>query len=316
MTNTDLNFWDDYRFDYLASTKNKIEQWNGPDCEDNFKKVTKNNKFLTYGKDQFFYRRNSYGFRSENFDNNDPVKILYSGCSITEGVGLPVEHTWASFVNGFISKEIGKTPKMYNIGYGGFSIDAITRFTYLTIKNKIFVPDVVLLLLPSITRSEILFQNSYNQIEMYGFITTYDKFTDPIVKNIHSNYLKSFNPLHRLHEAFRNLLFLKLFLDSQNIPFYFYTWDTTKIDFCNNKFLGFGDAMMLNAPKDLREHIIHSEFLQDEGVVLPNFERPFKQNIGRDGMHPGPNSHWNYSKTFYNKLRSREGFKKVMEKWK
>jgi hypothetical protein len=150
---------------------------------------------------------------------------------------------------------------------------------------------------------------------MFGFISTFDKLDDPMVKAAHSNYLKAFNPMQRLHETFRNLLFLKLFLDSQNIPFYFFTWDATRIDFNKRQFLSFGEALNKFAPSDLKEHIVSTPFFHDGGKYA-RLQMPFKQNIGRDGMHPGPNAHWNYSLSFYDNLRSREGFKKVLEKWK
>ena len=316
MTAIDLNFWDDYNFGYLKSISNKVEQWNGPDCEETFKKVEKNPKFTTYGKSDFFYVRNSHGFRSENFDNEDDVKVLYAGCSLTEGVGLPAEHTWAYFVNSAIGAELGRKLKMYNIGYGGFSIDSIVRFTYLTIKNGIFKPDVVLLLLPSITRNEILFQNIYNQTQMYNFISTFDNVSEPQLRIIHENQMKAFIPTQRLHETFRNLLFLKEFLDAREIPFFFQTWDNTRLDFGKNMFLGFSDALSIAAPKDLRQHIVPSTMIFDFDKVATKYPQPFKQNIGRDGMHPGPNSHWNFSKEFYAGLQKKEAFKKVFEKWK
>lgn len=315
MAGIDLNFWDDYQFEYLDSIRNKIEQWNGPDCEETLKKVEKNPKFKTYGKSDFFYRRNSYGFRSEEFDNSDDVKILYAGCSLTEGVGLPVEHTWAHFVNSFIGGEIGRKPKMYNIGYGGFSIDSIIRFTYLTIKNGVFNPDVVLLLLPSITRNEILFRNEHGSTQMYNYISTFAHDSEPQLRILHENQTRAFLPSQRMHETFRNLLFLKEFLDARNIPFYFQTWDNTKLDF-GKHFLGFSDVLSIASPKVIRDHVIPSTMIFDFSDVTIKYELPFKQNIGRDGMHPGPNYHWNFSKEFYAGLKKKEAFTKVLEKWK
>ena len=315
MTALDLNFWDDYNFSYLNSISNKIEQWNGPDCEENFKKVSINPKFTTYGKSDFFYRRNSYGFRSENFNNDDDVKVLYAGCSLTEGVGLPLEHTWAHFVNMAIGKDLGKKLNMYNIGYGGFSIDSIVRFTYLTIKNGIFKPDLVLLLLPSITRNEIVYRDENQQILTYNFISTFGGMTDPQLKVIHDNQTRAFLATQRLHETFRNLLFLKEFLDNQEIPFFFQTWDNTKLDFGRNKFLGFSDTLFVASPTVLRQHLIPATMVFDYNGLQKKYPQPFKQNIGRDGMHPGPNSHWNYSNEFYEALKKKDAFKRVFDKW-
>ena len=316
MASLDLNFWDDYNFSYLNSISNRVEQWNGPDCEETFKKVSVNPKFITYGKSDFFYKRNSRGFRSDNFDNDDDVKILYAGCSLTEGVGLPLEHTWSHFVNSFIGRDLSRKLKMYNIGYGGFSIDAIVRFTYLTVKNNILMPDIVLLLLPSITRNEILFRNEYGEMQTYHFISTFSNMNEPQLKVIHDNQIRSFLTTQRLHETFRNLLFLKEFLDARGIPFFFQTWDNSKLDFGKNKFLGFSDVLFTTGPKDLRQHHIPASMIFDFSGAEKHLPQPFKQNIGRDGMHPGPNSHWNFSNEFYQCLQKKDEFNKVFEKWK
>ena len=313
MFTPNFNFWDDY---CINRNKNAITHWNGPDTEETLKKVRENKKFVTYNAGDYFYKNNSLGFRSEEFDNSDKIKILYGGCSMTEGIGVPLEHTWASFTNSLISVEVGKPVKLYNIGIGGSSIDAIVRFTYLTIKNEKFVPDLVLLLLPSISRSEVFYQDLSSRIKIYNFISTFDKYDDPQIRAIHEALLKNYSPAQRVHDTFKNLLMLKEFLDARSIPFYFQTWDNTKILFNKGFALEFSDILSEHSPKDLKPHAIRAKMKFDLSRFPPRFGLPFKQNIGRDGMHPGPNTHWDYANEMLEWLRTQEAFRELLTKWK
>ena len=78
---SDLNFWDEYKDNFLLSQANKTVKWSGPDNEETFKKVL-HRGVKTYSVDSYSYTRNSLGFRSMEFNNSDPVKILYGGCLI------------------------------------------------------------------------------------------------------------------------------------------------------------------------------------------------------------------------------------------
>lgn len=67
----------------------------------------------------FTYKFNSHGFRCEEF-TNDP-SVVFLGCSMTVGIGIPVEATWASLV----SSELNLF--CYNLGIGGTSNDTAFR---------------------------------------------------------------------------------------------------------------------------------------------------------------------------------------------
>ena len=315
---TNLNFWDDYNDLFLKSLANTNKTWSGPDCEDTFKKVKSNSQQITYDEKDFSYRRNSLGFRSEEFDDTDKVKILYGGCSLTEGVGLPLEHTWQSFLNELISAEIHRPVNMYNVGIGGLSIDAIVRYVYITIKQKKFTPDAVFLLLPSPNRNELLCENRYGDVGMYNFIPNFTGYSDPEIKLFHENVLKTFSPRQRIHDAFQNLLFLQTFLEAKGIPLYFSTWDTFRFEIGKTKKFttDFSKVLKNYSPLSIRECTIDAPMLFDKDVYNLPFELKFPQNIGRDGMHPGPNAHWNFSKEFFKKLKMKKLFLDLLSKWK
>jgi hypothetical protein len=54
----------------------------------------------------------------------------------------------------------------------------------------------------------------------------------------------------------------------------------------------------------------------DRDSHTPNFELKFPFGIGRDGMHPGPNSHWNFAKDAFAVLKEKEQFSNLLNKWK
>ena len=311
-----LNFWDEYKDYFLLSQANKTLKWSGPDNEETYKKVIQS-KVKTYSFEAFSYTRNSLGFRSMEFDNSDPVKILYGGCSITEGVGLPIDHTWQAFLNERISHEIEKPVKMYNIGIGGLSIDAICRYAYITVKNKTFLPDVVILLLPSPARNELVKLDRFSVASMYNFIPNFVAYDDPEIKRIHSNTIKTMSMRQRVHDAFQNLLMLQGILDLHNIPLFVSTWDRS------NFVVGpagaqtnLGECLKTYAPKSLRSCFIDATMIFDRDSHTPNFELKFPFGIGRDGMHPGPNSHWNFAKDAFAILKEKEQFSNLLNKWK
>ena len=113
----------------------------------------------TYDWNDIIYEFNSDGFRSDEFDNNEKgLKILYVGCSFTQGVGLPHKHIWSSFLNKMISNKYNIALQQYNIGFGGASLDTICRLLYFLIKVRKFKPDLVLGLMPHYNRVELFFE--------------------------------------------------------------------------------------------------------------------------------------------------------------
>jgi hypothetical protein len=90
---------------------------------------------------------NSYGFRSEEFKNAHRGKhILFSGCSVTSGVGLLQEEMWAKKTyNKILEKE--KCSGYFNIGIGasGLCDQVSNMFKYFNIYGN---PDIIFFMIP------------------------------------------------------------------------------------------------------------------------------------------------------------------------
>lgn len=317
------SLWTDYCRPDLAERAGKFSIWNKLDNPDRYKEVSKDRGIRTYSDIEFGYQFNSFGFRSAEFDNSENFKILYTGCSVTEGIGLPVEHTWSHHLNSFISNEIGDGVKMFNIGKAGSSIDACIRFTYITIEHKKFRPDFVFFLIPPINRNELVYVNK-TDLGWLDFAPANAQFKNFTEQSLFHNYQNVITQLQRFEEAIRNLLFFKSFLDAKGIPFVLSTWCSSRINEIVPGITIPQYSLFKNYfPPELLEHYIVAPFVQDESKphtkarLTPeicfsfdaqNFEYKYPYNISRDGIHLGPNTNWNFAKSIWSELQQRPNF--------
>lgn len=313
-----INYWDEYHCGFLENLKDTKKIWMSPDSNEAFLNLTKEQLAITYGISDITYEYNSEGFRSDEFDTSAPIKILYGGCSLTEGIGLPRKHTWASFLNDNFSKELGKPVPLFNCGRGGFSIDSIIRYVIMTIDQG-FVPDLVNLLLPSPMRQECAMIDSKGFFRWYNYIPNYRPLDDPAVTKMYDAISSTTSPSQRCHDMFKSLLLLKFYLLSKNIPFYFGFWNDQVIDG-----LKLSNHLPDDCPKNLREHYINAEFIKDlEHALVPGknprvlkVPQVFKEQIGRDLVHIGPNSHIDYSNKYFEAIIQKDEVKVLLEKWR
>lgn len=314
--NSKLDLWKEYHNFYSVYLQNTNYTWIKPDDATRYKETIKNKNIITYTPEDFTYKRNSYGFRCDEFNNNDKIKILYGGCSITEGIGLPIEHTWAYFLNEHISNDIKNTFSFYNISEGGVGINAIVRYIYVTLKYKNFIPDFILLLLPQYTRTQF-FIKKLNNDESYIEAFNYGPGWIPEhAKKEHNNITQGLLIRDRINESFKNILLLKLLLESLNIPFYFMTWDYKKITYENELIhnLSFVDLIKHYSCDDIVHNFLDVQFFSEE-VISNNIEKMFSYNKARDGMHPGPNVHYDFSKRLYSVLKTKNDFNNLLTVW-
>ena len=93
----------------------------------------------------FTYKFNSHGFRAEEF--SDEPSVMFLGCSMTMGVGIELEHTWAFKV----AQDLGL--KNHNLASGGSSNDACYRlFAHW---HRIHKPKIVIHYSPPPERMEV-----------------------------------------------------------------------------------------------------------------------------------------------------------------
>lgn len=139
---------------------NKSFKWMIADTEENYKKISRKIK-VPYGPNDIEYKYNNYGFRCDDFDfwENYPYRILFAGCSITEGIGLPLEDTWAYLLHKKICSEFNINVPYWNVGSGGTGIDQLVRYVY---NLKDFLrPQIIISYLPSKERRELTFEQRW-----------------------------------------------------------------------------------------------------------------------------------------------------------
>lgn len=319
-----INLWNS--FDRMPihekNLRNTTQQWSDMDNQETLKKLQQQST-TTYTKDDFFYKFNSLGFRSSEFDNTEDIKILYAGCSVTEGTGLPVNHIWGSFLNDQISKETNKPIKFFSVARGGISIDTIIRYAYVAIEHTDFNPDFVYFMFPSILRREIIFAG-YGSVCTANFIPGWQPPPDNCAAAAYVHLDALINYRQSYNDCFRNLLFMKYYLMSKNIKWAFSFWnDELRPDQVTSA-MGMEEDSDPSLPIELIDHYIEGGLAFDSDIHeygslaehKGEFEFVFPQSIARDGAHYGPNSHYNFAKNAYQYLSKKDFFQELLTKWK
>lgn len=126
-------------------------QWTPSDTYEQFCKVKDK---VQYGPDDISYDFNDKGFRCDNFDlwEKYPYRMVFAGCSFTEGIGLPLEDTWAKVFHKMICEKLGTNIPYWNIAKGGSGLDSISRALY--VDCDMLKPQVVISYLPFLERRE------------------------------------------------------------------------------------------------------------------------------------------------------------------
>jgi hypothetical protein len=101
--------------------------WKIADNPEQYEKVKDT---VSYGPEDITYKHNSEGFRCDEFDDwqNHSIRILFAGCSLTEGVGLPLEHTWAKIFHSKVCNLVDKEIPFWSIARGATGIDHMVRY--------------------------------------------------------------------------------------------------------------------------------------------------------------------------------------------
>jgi hypothetical protein len=316
-----INIWDKY--DYMRwHEASQHFLWWAPDRRDVYlSNITQkiNEKHITYNEGDIQYFFNRDGFRCpeigprEFTEKENYNTILIGGCSVTEGTGLPEEHLWHSFLTKDLLRHSNGPIAKFNVGKGGRSIDAIIRYIYVTIEHKGLLPDVVYLLLPPVFRQQLFVLDNNDDWALWDFLGNYlPPNATPSMKVVYNQITRTMEYRQLYNNCFRNLLLLKWFLASKNIPMYFSSWlnefeeDSIRNTFGNN-------TMDVSLPDALVESYIPVGVYYDDHLTNP---LQFKQTIARDFVHFGPNSHREFADKVLPILTEKKDFKKVIEKWK
>jgi hypothetical protein len=169
-----------------------------------------------YSPKNYFYKKNKYGYRSSDFNNE--IDILTVGCSHSFGVGLPVEFTWSEILNILIPDQ-----KIANLSIPGKSVQSLISkiFDYF---NEIGIPKVIVCLFPGYDRYQAYNKNS-------------DKIETFYLNRIGSNQNKKDSLQKELviNLTFEYIKMLEIFCKSFNIKFIWSFWSQTDKLFHNFK---------------------------------------------------------------------------------
>lgn len=308
--------WDNALLDNQTWKRNNVtRQWSfGMDNEKSYDENIKSNKFhTTYGKDDFAYTYNSMGIRSDEFDD---VQILFAGCSFTEGEGLPRDHTWAGFVHQFINDEYQLDTGFHNIGRGGASARAITRKIYHAIEVLGMRPKMVLALFPSIFRKEFYSTNMPTEFSPTDYVPNHvNQYASKEEKYFIANMEKNVRVINTLNDFYADMILIDALCGKYGIEYRFSSWQgnlevsqlvETDIASLPAEYLTGPKKNLIDLctliddwmPKNLQHKYMNIRFMGNEHV-----EQKFPQTVGRDFAHPGPNQHYAFATTVFEKIK-------------
>lgn len=277
------------------------------------------------------YNHNSYGFRiartgpREFEEANGYPTMLVSGCSVTEGVGLHENHVWHSFLLQRLKHHFNKPIAKFNVGKGGRSGHSAIRNVYISIEHKNCNPDFVLLLLPPVIRQEFFYiLPPNNDWALWHYMpNSPSQYITGDLQHLTKIYTTPNFYRKAYHELYKSLLFLKYYLQSKNIPWFFSFWQND---------LGFLDNPVnerqfiidftypcasddIEYPKELNEHMLPISM-----PVYPQLPTSYQEayrsvNVAKDYTHFGPASHHYVADTMYDMLIEKESLQQIFKKW-
>lgn len=213
-------------------------------------------------------------FNSDPFtDKHIGKHILFAGCSVTYGVGLPdFNKSWSSIVYNTI-KTNEAVSGFYNIAYPGHSISlqVSTIFRYIKKYGK---PDVIFFNLPSTSRT---------------FAFTDGLHTSQVTSDDEINYPGSIAIAE--HYNYESYLYLESYCKAQNIKLISITWSTNndvKSDPGVTHNLFFKEFESYYKSKTSIEKFLENYLIKNNGNNLL---------LGSDNQHPGygPHAYYAYS---------------------
>jgi len=133
---------------YYSQYANQTLYWLRVDTKERYEKNLLEKRHLLEKNNwidkSFTYKFNSHGFRSDEF--TEKPTIMFLGCSLTFGMGIPVENTWCSL----IAEELKLIPA--NLGISGSSADTAFRLCHGYI--DLIKPKIIVFINPPEIRTE------------------------------------------------------------------------------------------------------------------------------------------------------------------
>jgi hypothetical protein len=245
---------------YILDRVNTESLWHNTDSEENY--IPNNSP---YKPNDFSYKFNDYGFRCDNFNQENEIPIVFMGCSITEGVGLPLEQTWSSLLLSKIRQRTNKNIPYWSLALGGSSVDTQARMLYWF--NKMHKVKFIFALFPNLYRREYCLYIHHAQIWGLAFGQR------PELNKIFSD------PYFRYYESMRSFMIIDSIVKESNIKI------------CSSIWKG---------GKDVEEDEIITNFPNLNFYPTPTITS--KDKCARDNRHPGSLYHTEVASIFWNKI--------------
>jgi len=259
----------------------------------------------------FKYFINEDGFRSKNFSefNSSNINIVFLGCSITAGAGLPEECMWTTKLVDKIKNDIpDKQIDHYNLSISGAGIDIVIK-NLITFLNTVGKPDYVFAYFPQISRSIIWDENNYINVlyphkHIDSFTNQQDKFSE--------NYV----PEDRLLYVTTLIHMMELLCNLSGIKLLWSTWNYDQLKAIRD--INFNNYFELYV--NLEDHYAEvMEVHKQRGNDVRFYENDYKNIVkrinksnvnnepywssARDGWHWGTSFHTHAAEKFYKELK-------------
>ena len=253
----------------------RYSTWSDSDNPENYQNRTVANSIpCDYTPESFGYLQNKQGFRCDDFDGmtkNSPageLRIAFVGCSITYGVGVPLEVVWAHQLVTYLRSAYPHLRIPYiNLAKGGKSIDYCVR----VLKNFTDHVDVdlVLLLLPDPRRAELCLHHQSFTEYLRNFSVNAPHLPDKERRAIQAwddNFSCNENFLQ--YSLLKNFSMLDLLSEARNFSYLWSTW---------------------YEPMTITEWVYPQH--RERCLNVPFQSISPDRKLARDGMHPSAWSH-------------------------
>lgn len=227
--------------------------------------------------EEFEYQYNRQGFRCDSFESQSDMPIVFSGCSITMGVGLPISKTWAYNILDKIKNKTRLNIPFWSVATSGSSIEL--QVLYLTHYIDILKPKFVFCLMPPYVRRHII----VNGKEMNYSISRELSFGPDDFTNNELDIVQQALPLlsdtsYAIFETIKSLILLNEICKRYNTTVIYDNWYDVSINELNENIKGLKNFTNITGSFDI------------------------KTDLARDGLHPGPESHINYINNLWPKI--------------
>jgi hypothetical protein len=240
------------------------------------------------------YCFNSLGFRGEEFDPDAPIKLFVCGCSLTFGIGLELEQSWAFLFKQKLAEHRDLAPSQVNLlnfSEAGASNDYITRT--LIEQSARVRPDLVIAGFSQMHRFELVDESMsfrFNPLMLQEYASAGGKFAE-MAKHAEFLYLGT-DEIQRKMRMIKNVLLLQCFCQSRDIPFIF---------------LFFESLMRTDLPSALSTPMTRSLYEEIDFDQLVPLTPATKVDRASDGRHPGPRSQELIADAAWKTLQARYG---------